>query len=108
MKSILDGVTYDTDKANVIAVGTQRNEDDDGTITTTIKTTLYRTITGAFFAVDTVTYNKDDDDEVSYEWQVVGDVAEFCEENRLTIYHDFEGMPPEATPPEGPRIVKAS
>jgi hypothetical protein len=106
MKAILNGVTYDTEKANLIASGTQVSEDDDGTVTT-IKTMLYRTKTGAFFAVDAVTYNRDDD-IVFYEWEVVGDAAKYCEQCRLTIFHDFEGMPPEATPPDGPRIVKAS
>jgi hypothetical protein len=107
MKAILNGVTYDTNTATLIAAGTQINEDDPSEgFTTTIKTKLYRTVAGAFFAIDAVT--RDGDDDVTYDWEVVGDAAAFCEQYRLTIYHDFKGMPPEATPPEGPRIVKAS
>jgi hypothetical protein len=110
MKCIIKGSTYNTDTANLVADRLEQDERDGSTT----ETRLYQSPGGVFFAIDAVTrpYKDADGDEeerVSFDWQLIDDAVKYCERRGLTIYEDFEGMPPEATPPETPpRVVKIS
>jgi hypothetical protein len=100
MKRIINGETYNTDTATVIAEG---GFEDEGRGKAT-EETLYQNRAGVFFSVERVeTKFRDRYDELQtreiYEWYVVGDPAKaraLCERHGLTIVRDIDDMPPEA------------
>ena len=102
MKRIIDGATYNTDTATLVASGRADNDPQ------VVETVLYQNRAGLYFCVDTITVSFRDrhgeiKERVDHEWNVVGDAAKaraFCEEFALTIDRDIEDMPPEAAPGE--------
>jgi GntR family transcriptional regulator / MocR family aminotransferase len=96
MKRIIQGRTYDTETAILVAENTQY---DNGL---TVGTALFQANDGVFFAVDEIERehrrNGDWHTRISYEWAVLGDASEalrFCEERCLTIFENIEDVPPE-------------
>lgn len=104
MKRIIDGVTYNTDTATLVASSSETDED----VGTVAEYSLYQNRAGVYFNVDeiTTTYRARDGEtkeRTNYEWSVVGDAArarDWCEQYGLTIIRDIEDMPPEAEPGE--------
>lgn len=99
MKRIINGKTYDTDIATLVAENTQH--DNRGQ---TVGTTLYQANDGVFFAVDEIErehrHNGDWHARKSYEWEVVGDAGDarrFCEKRGLTIFENIDDVLPEAS-----------
>lgn len=100
VKRIIDGATYNTETATLIASGAS----EDDRLGTATDHELYQNRAGIFFAIEEVTKEyKDRDDEwqerTTSEWYVVGDAVKarnWCERNRLTIHRDIDDMPPEA------------
>jgi hypothetical protein len=109
MKRIIDGVTYNTKTAALVAEGIYENEARGET--TEIK--LYQSIGRVFFTVEVMTRAWRDQKGASQErmfrdWRVVGDAANaraLCEREGLTIIRDIGDMPPEATAGEQPATV---
>jgi hypothetical protein len=98
MKRIINGRTYDTDNANLVAENTQHDSRGQ-----TVRSALYRAHDGVFFAVDEIERehrnNGDWHARKSYEWEVVGDAGDarrFCEKRCLTIFENIEDVLPEA------------
>ena len=102
MKRIIDGSTYNTDTATLVAETTYGG--DDGPV----EVQLFQTPAGVYFNVDTTMTSRmnrhgETQERTTYEWLVVGDAAAArakCEEWGLTIIRDIEDMPPEAEPGE--------
>ena len=98
MKRIIDGATYNTDTATLVASG---RADHDPEV---VETGLYQNRSGVYFAVDTITVTYRDRrgeirERVDHEWEVVGDAAkarQYCEKYALTVDRDIDDMPPEA------------
>lgn len=98
MKRIIEGATYNTETATLVASGRAENDPE------VVETGLYQNRSGVYFAVDTITVTYRDrrqeiKERVDYEWEVVGDAAkarQYCEKYALTINRDIEDMPPEA------------
>lgn len=104
MKRIINGVTYNTETATLIAEVTFTDE-GSGTVT---EAALYQNRAGVYFDVDTITTkyrarHGDAQERVGYEWYEVGDAAAaraWTEKYEMTIVRDIEDMPPEAEPGE--------
>jgi hypothetical protein len=98
MKRIINGTTYNTDTASMIADGTWEDENRG----TTVETTLYESRSGVYFAVANAaqTYRDRHNDLQTckwFEWTVVGNADKaraYAEKEQLTIHRDM--MPPEA------------
>jgi hypothetical protein len=100
MKRIIDGVTYNTETATVVAEGS--SEDENRGVAS--ETTLYQTRTGVFFSVEQIESTWHDQNRGEWrtrkatEWEVVGDTAkavEACEQLGLVIVRNFGDLPPE-------------
>jgi hypothetical protein len=99
VKRIIDGATYNTQTATLIAEGTSEDANWG-----TAEQELYQNRAGIFFAIEKVTKEyKDRNDEwrerTTSEWYVLGDAVKarnWCERNGLTILRDIDDMPPEA------------
>lgn len=99
MKRIIDGVTYNTDTATLVAQSVIENEG------VTNDCDLYQNRAGVYFGVDKVTAPYRDkrgewQERISYDWTAVGDAAaarKYAEQYNMTILRDIEDMPPEAT-----------
>jgi hypothetical protein len=99
MKRIMNGKTYDTDIATLVAENTQHDNRGQA-----VRTALYQANDGVFFAVDEIERehrnNGDWHARLSYEWEVVGDAGDalrFCEKRCLTIFQNIEDVLPEAS-----------
>lgn len=98
MKRIIEGVTYNTDTATLVA---ETTFEDEGVTT---ECELYQNRAGVYFGIDTVTTPYKDkrgewQERVSYDWTAVGDAAaarEYVEKYSMTITRDIDDMPPEA------------
>jgi hypothetical protein len=99
MKRIIDGVTYNTDTATLVAQSVIENEG------VTNDCDLYQNRAGVYFGVDKVTAPYRDkrgewQERITYDWTAVGDAAaarKYAEQYGMTILRDIEDMPPEAT-----------
>jgi hypothetical protein len=99
MKRIMNGKTYDTDIATLVAENTQHDNRGQA-----VRTALYQANDGVFFAIDEIErehrHNGDWHARKSYEWEVVGDAGDarrFCEKRGLTIFENIEDVLPEAS-----------
>ncbi len=80
MKRIIEGATYNTDTATLIASGSDRGDDKD------VQTCLYQNGAGMYFAIDNITMSFRDregtqQERDEYEWIIVrnaADARDFC------------------------------
>lgn len=100
MKRIIDGKTYNTNSATIVAEGNWKDENQD----LTIATTLYQNRAGIYFGVEQHQQEwRDRDGETRVrtwqEWIILmeeGAAAKYCDNNGLTIYRGFDAAAPEA------------